>query len=75
MEPPAFEEMEMLPEDTLMDGQKEILSLLSFTPTHRDDLIRSSDLPAPILNQTLLELVLAGDAEEHTGGRYTLSAG
>lgn len=75
MEGDDFEGTELLPEDTLMDSQKEVLSLLSFTPTHRDALIRSSELPSHIISQILLELVLTGDAEEHTGGRYTLSAG
>ncbi|MCI5044295.1 MAG: DNA-processing protein DprA [Aquisalinus sp.] len=74
MESDDFADAELLAEDSLIDSQKEVLSLLSFTPTHRDALIRSSELPPHVINQVLLELVLMGDAEEHTGGRYTLSA-
>ncbi len=53
----------------------EILGLLSHTPQHRDDLMRELQ-PAPgLFADALLELVLTGAAEEHSGGRFSLAAG
>ena len=48
--------------------------LLSFTPTHRDEILREVDAPASLVIDALLEFVLAGDAEEHSGGRFSLTA-
>ncbi len=54
--------------------REEILGLLSYTPQHRDDLIRELQ-PAPgLFADALLELVLTGAAEEHSGGRFSLAA-
>ncbi len=54
--------------------RQEILSLLSYTPQHRDDLIRELQ-PAPgLFADALLELVLTGAIDEHTGGRFSLTA-
>ena len=51
----------------------EILGLLSHTPQHRDDLIRELQ-PAPgLFADALLDLVLMGAAEEHSGGRFSLA--
>ncbi|HXI87143.1 MAG TPA: DNA-processing protein DprA [Parvularculaceae bacterium] len=52
----------------------EVLEALSFTPVHRDELFPEIDAPASLLADALLELVLAGEAEEHSGGRFARSA-
>lgn len=45
---------------------------LSFTPLHRDDILRDLNEPPGLIADALLDLVLAGEAEEHPGGRYSL---
>ncbi|MGE0410072.1 MAG: DNA-processing protein DprA, partial [Amphiplicatus sp.] len=45
---------------------------LSFTPLHRDEILREIDAPAGLVIDALIDLVLAGDAEEHSGGRFAL---
>ncbi|MEK7265207.1 MAG: DNA-processing protein DprA [Pseudomonadota bacterium] len=45
---------------------------LSFTPLHRDEILREIDAPASLVIDALVDLVLAGEAEEHSGGRFTL---
>ncbi|MBI1365211.1 MAG: DNA-protecting protein DprA [Alphaproteobacteria bacterium] len=52
----------------------EVLEALSFTPLHRDEILREIDAPASLLADTLLDLVLAGEAEEHSGGRFARRA-
>ena len=48
---------------------------LSFTPLHRDEILRDIDAPASLVIDALVDLVLAGEAEEHSGGRFSLKAG
>lgn len=48
---------------------------LSFTPLHRDEILREVDAPAGLVIDALLDLVLAGEAEEQSGGRFSLAAG
>ena len=45
---------------------------LSFAPLHRDEILREIDAPASLVIDALVDLVLAGEAEEHSGGRFTL---
>jgi DNA processing protein len=47
---------------------------LSFTPIHRDELLRDIDAPAGLIIDALVDLVLSGAAEEHSGGRFSLRA-
>lgn len=54
--------------------REEILALLSFTPLHRDELMRELQAPAGLFADALLELVLTGAAEEHSGGRFSLTS-
>ncbi|MGD9799954.1 MAG: DNA-processing protein DprA [Parvularculaceae bacterium] len=51
-----------------------VRELLSFTPTHRDELLREIDAPGALVIDALIDLVLAGEAEEHSGGRFSLRA-
>ncbi|HEX8217412.1 MAG TPA: DNA-processing protein DprA [Allosphingosinicella sp.] len=51
-----------------------VLGLLSVTSVPIDELIRQSDLPAPIVQTVLLELELAGRLERHAGGKVSLAA-
>ncbi len=53
--------------------REEILGLLSYTPQHRDDLVRELQPPPGIFADALLELVLTGAAQEHSGGRFSLA--
>ena len=60
--------------DALTALREEILGLLSYTPQHRDDLLRELQ-PAPgLFADAMLELVLTGAIDEHSGGRFSLSA-
>ncbi|MEM9988221.1 MAG: DNA-processing protein DprA [Pseudomonadota bacterium] len=51
-----------------------LLEILSFTPTHRDILIRDSNAPPNHVADVLLDLVLSGEIEETSGGNFILSA-
>ena len=51
-----------------------VLGLLSVTSVPIDELIRQSDLPAPVVQTVLLELELAGRLERHAGGKVSLAA-
>ncbi|MHA7873268.1 MAG: DNA-processing protein DprA, partial [Hyphococcus sp.] len=53
--------------------RKRILETLSFTPLHRDEILRELDAPPGLVADALLELVLSGAAEEHAGGLYALA--
>ncbi|GGD05242.1 DNA-processing protein DprA [Aquisalinus flavus] len=57
----------------LASARREIIGLLSYTPVHRDILLREASGPPAIIADALLDLVLSGEAEEHTGGRFSLS--
>ncbi len=64
------------PEQAVMVSLKrQILELLSFTPLHRDEILREADAPPGLVADILLDLVLAGEAQEHDGGRFSLNAG
>lgn len=45
---------------------------LSFTPLHRDEILREVDAPASLVIDALVDLILAGEAEEHSGGHFSL---
>jgi DNA processing protein len=47
---------------------------LSYTPMHRDEILRELDFPTGLVIDALLDLVLSGEAEEHFGGRFSLRA-
>jgi len=49
-----------------------IRALLSPTPTPRDDIVRASGLPTPIVNAVLLEMDLNGDIVVEPNGRVAL---
>lgn len=51
-----------------------VTETLSFTPLHRDEILRETDAPASLIIDALVDLVLAGDAEEHSGGRFSLKS-
>lgn len=51
-----------------------LVEALSYTPIHRDEILRAVDAPPGLVIDVLLELVLAGAAEEHSGGRFSLRA-
>ncbi|MEO1251180.1 MAG: DNA-processing protein DprA [Pseudomonadota bacterium] len=53
----------------------EILELLSFTPVHRDELLRETSAPAGLFADVMLDLILAGEAEELSGARFVRSTG
>ncbi len=59
----------------LQSLRRELLEILSFTPLHRDEILREIDAPPGLIADALLDLVLAGEAEEHAGGRFSLAAG
>ncbi len=52
----------------------QVLELLSFTPTHKDQVIAETDAPAAEVAMVLLDLVLEGEAAEEPGGTYVLAA-
>lgn len=54
--------------------RRQLLEILSFTPLHRDELLREADAPAGLVADALLDLVLTGEAQEHDGGRFSLNA-
>lgn len=51
-----------------------VLEALSFAPLHRDEILREIAAPAGAVIDALVDLVLAGEAEEHSGGRFSLPA-
>lgn len=51
--------------------RERVLEALSFTPLHRDELFRDVEAPASLVIEALIDLVLAGEAEEHSGGRFS----
>ena len=59
--------------DAEIKNAKQLISgLLSPTPTPRDDIIRSSQLPLPIATAALLEMELSGDIHVEPDGRIGL---
>ncbi|MBB5519421.1 DNA-processing protein DprA [Amphiplicatus metriothermophilus] len=51
-----------------------VFELLSFTPLHRDEILRAAGAPPGLVADALLELVLAGEAEELPGGAFVRAA-
>jgi DNA processing protein len=51
--------------------RRRILELLSYTPIHRDELLRELDAPPGLVADALLDLVLSEEAMEHEGGRFS----
>ena len=51
-----------------------VTGLLNPTPVPVDEVIRQSELPAPVVQTVLLELELAGRLERHAGGKVSLAA-
>ena len=60
--------------EKLASLRRQVLEILSFTPLHRDEILREADAPPGLVADTLLDLVLSGEAQEHEGGRFTLKA-
>lgn len=56
-------------EKTLQKARTALLDLLSSTPLAVDDLIRITQLPAPVVVTVLLEMEIAGTAERRHGNR------
>ncbi len=54
--------------------RRDVREMLGFTPLHRDELLREIDAPGALIIDALIELVLSGEAEEHSGGRFSLKA-
>lgn len=52
-------------------GNSDLLSLLSSTPIHIDDIVRQSGVPAEDVLAAFLELELAGQIARHAGGRIS----
>ena len=60
--------------EALKTARTAVLEALSFTPLHRDEILREVDAPAGLVADALLDLVLGGEAEEHPGGRFARAA-
>jgi len=58
----------------IRDVRAAVREQLSFTPMHRDAILREVDAAPALIIDALLELVLSGEAEEHSGGRFSLRA-
>ena len=54
-------------------AERTLRELLSFTPAHKDMLIRDSALPPSLVAAALLNLVLSGLVAETGGGHYVRS--
>ena len=61
-------------EHRLTELRAKVLEILSFTPQHRDEILREADAPPGLVADVLLELVLSGQATEEEGGRFSLAA-
>ncbi len=59
----------------LVTLRRQVLEILSFTPLHRDEILREVDAPPGLVADVLLDLVLSGDVQELDGGRFILAAG
>jgi len=53
-------------------AKSQVQDLLSPTPTPRDDIIRASGLPLPVVTAALLEMELAGEVHVEPDGRVSL---
>lgn len=63
-----------LAESDLEAACQKLEELFSLTPTHRDVLLRTTDLSPAQFADVLLELCLSGVAEEVSGGMFALAA-
>lgn len=70
----GFEESETGGDADPASVKAALRAALSYTPIHRDDLAREVGAPPGAFAAALLDLVLTGAAEEHSGGRFSLSA-
>lgn len=68
---PAFDPDRMAAE--IADARAAILRVASYTPTHRDDLIRTAGLPVGIASAALLEMELNADILVEADGRVSLA--
>ncbi len=59
-------------EAEVADAKRRVMALLSPTATPRDDVIRASKLPIPIVTAALLEMELAGEVHVEPDGRISL---
>ena len=59
--------------EALADLRAQVLSLLSPSPIHRDELLRELDVSPALLADALLSLVLAEEAVELPGGAFALN--
>ena len=59
-------------EADIAKAKSRVQDLLSPTPTPRDDIIRASNLPLPLVTAALLEMELAGEAHVEPDGRVSL---
>ena len=59
-------------EADITKAKSRVRDLLSPTPTPRDDIIRASGLPLPLVTAALLEMELAGEAHVEPDGRVSL---
>jgi len=69
-EAPRFAKPER--QETNEETRRKVLGALSPTPTHIDEIIRHSALPASLVRGVLLELDLAGRLNRETGGHVSL---
>lgn len=67
-------ESDQYDEATLTSLREQLLEVLSFTPLHRDEILREMDAAPGLVADALLELTLCGEAAEHEGGRFSLTA-
>ena len=58
-------------EAEITKAKTRVAELLSPTPTPRDDIIRASGLPIPIITAALLEMELAGEAHVEPDGKIS----
>lgn len=61
---------ENLNEDASQALRDLVLESLSYTPVHRDDLIRDLNASPSLIIDALLDLALSGEAEEVSGGQF-----
>jgi len=58
-------------EEDIAKAKRQVVDLLSPTPTPRDDIIRASGLPVPLVTAALMEMELAGDAIVEPDGKIS----
>ncbi|MEL7489875.1 MAG: DNA-processing protein DprA [Pseudomonadota bacterium] len=63
-----------VPSADFADIRRAVRDALSYTPLHRDEVLRDVDAPPGVIVDALLDLVLAGEAEEQSGGMFVLAS-